>query len=441
MSRPTLVVAVHDGFYGVGTGAGYANRAFLEVLADHLLPGVHLVVMPVHLNPSSPEYDPLWHARTRAILQKVHASIRPVDNGTAGRQRFGGPEAFGCLARDTASALLGQILPGADPVLVIAFDVPFLGLGALLPPQVGARVIAVPRSTALLHDPSNTRRIDDERRALAALTGAGGQVAAISAHMREHLRNAYAVPSPALIDFPDGLTDREQTFTVPGPRFLPAPARAGFLLTIGRAHPYKGFDDLIDALLILRQDHVPLPHTVIAAVTEDSTLSAHQLHLSRRLAELGPDATTLLTRFTPKIRGLLAHPALRAVIVPSRTEPFGRIPIEAYAAGAAPVVATTAGGLREQVIHDITGITTEPSDPLQLACAIRRAVELTEPDRDRLRRAGRAILRERYNATTTTHRFLTDVAPWSLTPTTAHRPSKRCSSGEVEVRSSRHLNR
>jgi glycosyltransferase involved in cell wall biosynthesis len=37
----------------------------------------------------------------------------------------------------------------------------------------------------------------------------------------------------------------------------------------------------------------------------------------------------------------------------SRAEPFGRIPLEAYAAGASPVIATTAGGLAEIVTSDI----------------------------------------------------------------------------------------
>jgi len=30
--RPTLAVAMHDGFYGAGTGAGYANHGFLHTL-------------------------------------------------------------------------------------------------------------------------------------------------------------------------------------------------------------------------------------------------------------------------------------------------------------------------------------------------------------------------------------------------------------------------
>jgi hypothetical protein len=55
-ARPALVVAVHDGFYGFGTGAGRSNRAFLQVLCELLDPSVRLTVLPVRLASDSAEY-------------------------------------------------------------------------------------------------------------------------------------------------------------------------------------------------------------------------------------------------------------------------------------------------------------------------------------------------------------------------------------------------
>jgi len=80
------------------------------------------------------------------------------------------------------------------------------------------------------------------------------------------------------------------------------------------------------------------------------------------------------TSFSPGFRSLLTQAGLAAVIVPSRAEPFGRIPLEAYAAGASPVVATTAGGLSEIVTEGGTGYTASPADPGSLASAISRAL-------------------------------------------------------------------
>jgi hypothetical protein len=119
---PTVVVAVHDGFYGAGTGAGRSNHAFLTTLAANLSPGVRLVVLPVHLTTASNEYDPRWHANTLRLLQPANPVIRPVDNGTRGLTRFAGLPAFGHLAADTAAAITGEILPTAGPLAILLFD-------------------------------------------------------------------------------------------------------------------------------------------------------------------------------------------------------------------------------------------------------------------------------------------------------------------------------
>ena len=417
--RPALAVAVHDGFYGVGTGAGYANHAFLHTLTSLIHPGVRLVVLPVRLSPASPEYQRSWHRQTRALLQQLGVTTYPVDNGTAGMARFGGLSAFHYLAADTAACLTQYVLPVAEPLAVILFDVPFLGVAPLLPPSVLPHVTTVPRSTAILHDPTNHDRIHWERHGLHVTADGGGHVAAISVHMRHHLHHAYGIPEHAVVDMPDGLTRADRRFSTTDSLLLPPAAADGFLLGMGRAQPYKGFDDLIDALIHLRDRGHRLPHTVLAAVTEDLTPSRYQRHLADRLRTSGLDAT-LLTRFSPAVRALLTHPALRAVVVPSRAEPFGRIPVEAYIAGAAPVIATTAGGLAEQVIDGVTGLTAVPGDPDSLADAIHRGLTLTRSERAQMRVAARRFAADRYDYTTAVGHFLCSRAPWA----TRHRTGR-----------------
>jgi glycosyltransferase involved in cell wall biosynthesis len=123
----------------------------------------------------------------------------------------------------------------------------------------------------------------------------------------------------------------------------------------------------------------------------------------------------MLTHFDPQLRGLLSHPALAAVIVPSRTEPFGRIPLEAFAAGAAPVVATTAGGLAELVIDGLTGYTAQSRHPASLAAAISRALACDSAGRARLRVASRRLAVTRYDHAQAVAAFCAEVAPWTVT--------------------------
>ena len=104
-------------------------------------------------------------------------------------------------------------------------------------------------------------------------------------------------------------------------------------------------------------------------------------------------------------------------MIPSRREPFGRIPLEAYVAGAAPVVATTAGGLAEQVIDGVTGFTAAAADPAHLAGALRRALASSAGERARMRAAGRDLARTRFDHRLAIQRFFAEFAPWACRET------------------------
>ena len=102
---PVVMVAVHDGFYGCGTGAGQSNRAFLRIVASLLAPSVRLAVLPVRLRPGSSEYDPVWHRETLAILAGTSSEIVPVDNGSNGMTRFGGLDCFRAACTSAAASI------------------------------------------------------------------------------------------------------------------------------------------------------------------------------------------------------------------------------------------------------------------------------------------------------------------------------------------------
>ncbi|MFF0577944.1 glycosyltransferase family 4 protein [Streptosporangium saharense] len=416
MNGGTVVIAVHDGFYGYGTGAGRCNRALLEAVVQVIAPHVQLIVMPIELVPASPEYDPVWHAASLELVRQVGGHVVPVDNGTGGLRRFADLDGFKKASGSAAQAIAH--LAGERNLLVLASDVPFFGLGALVPLRVRRRTVLVAHATAALHDPRNAARISWERNGLAELTGSGGHVAAICGHMRQHLNVAYGLPEHALVDLYDGLTGSEWRIPAPEARLLPAAATKAFLLAYGRAEPYKGWDDLLDALTLLDGN---VPHTVLAAVTETDRPTGYQRYLAAKIAARQLDVT-LMTRFDSGVRTLLAHPALDAVIVPSRVEPFGRPPLEAFAAGASPVVATTAGGLAELVRDGQTGYSARPADPASLAAAIRRALDADPAERGRLRAAGRTLAATSFDYRRNVREFLHVMAPWVLGVHGSERP-------------------
>lgn len=416
-AAPTVAIVMHDGFYSCGTGAGRSNRAFLETLAGMLRTGVRLTVLPIYLSAASSEYNSAWHAAMQAVVHQCEGEVIPVANGSGGQTRFGGLGNFRAACASAADVIDQHLAARAVSLLIVAFDVPFYGLAAQLASRTRSNLVNVARSTAALHSPDDLARIAWERDGLHVTAAAGGRVATISAHMRRHLAAAYGIPAAALIDLPNGLTRADWQVKL-GATSLPSPARRGFMLAMGRAVPYKGFDDLLDALTMLKADGLDVPHALVAAVTDDPQPAPYQRHLASKITAGRLDAT-LLTRFDPQLRGLLAHPALATVIVPSRAEPFGRIPLEAFAVGAAPVVSTTAGGLAELVTDGNTGYTARPGDARSLAGALRKALACPPAERARMRAAGRHIAATQYQHESAVARFLTETAPWALSPSAA----------------------
>ncbi|GAA3525954.1 hypothetical protein GCM10022222_06130 [Amycolatopsis ultiminotia] len=412
--RPTIAVAIHDGFYGCGTGAGYANYGFLETLVSLVPEEVRLVVLPLLLDQHSPEHHPDWHRRASAVLRR--AEILPVDNGTGGRDRWGGLPHFERLVTSTAEQLHG-LRASSEPLLVLAFDAPFLGLGNTLPSAVLRDLVLIPRSSALIHAPLDRPRVAWERTGLLAAVAGGARIGAISGFMADHLHEAYGIPRETMLSLPDGLTPADWS-RLDSPVLAPVDsgtAEPEFVFAMGRAEPYKGFDDLLDAWQILLRTEHALPHLVVAATSESSAPTRYQETLLHKARALGP-AVRLLTRFTPGVTDLLRQRRLVATVVPSHAEPFGRVPMEAFAAGAGPVITTTSQGLAGQVIEEKIGFTSRAGSPRSLAAAIRRALGLRRDQRFALRHRARQLALRNYDHTAAIRTFLSGTAPWLPLP-------------------------
>ncbi|MFI1419315.1 glycosyltransferase family 4 protein [Streptomyces sp. NPDC020731] len=412
--RPRVIVALHEGFYGAESGTGFSNRAVLTALARLLPPGSLCVVTPRALE-SAGGHDGRWAGEVRQMLRQAEAEVVTLPAVEAPQHSV---RASVELCRQAGQAAV-RVAERASRCLLIGLDAPLLGLARTMSSDV--ELLLVPRSTTALVRPEDTSRVRWERDSLRAAVARGGWIGAISSHMRSHLVETCAVPPASVVSIPNGLIREETTRPVSIPP-LPFKARAGFLLAMGRAVPSKGFEDLLEALRLLKERGVHTPHLVLAAVTpgerDHHRPSPYQASLAARLHAYGLDAT-LITRFTPSIRAWLHSPALRAVVVPSREEPFGRIPLEAFAAGSCPVVATAVGGLAETVVEGETGFTALPEDPKSLAAALHRALTVLPRERERLRSAGAELVRTRHDYEASIGSVIGRLAPWALAPASA----------------------
>ena len=153
----------------------------------------------------------------------------------------------------------------------------------------------------------------------------------------------------------------------------PRPTRA---LSAGRLHPLKGFDLALDAIAEIDDDVRP-DYVLVGAAPPDEDGRAYEAQLHEAVERHG------LADHVQYIGSLSRH-ALAAelrlvdiVLIPSHSETYGLVALEAAASGV-PVVAAAAGGLREAVVDGVTGTLLETREPAEWAAAI--AGILRQPD-------------------------------------------------------------
>ena len=144
------------------------------------------------------------------------------------------------------------------------------------------------------------------------------------------------------------------------------------VLYCGRLEPLKGADTLIDAVAALteRSEFDDVTVLVLGDDSGDALLAGgERSRLERRAAGSG---IADRIRFLGAVRHdrIGDYYALAEVcVVPSRTESFGLVALEAQSLGT-PVVAAAVGGLTEIVVDGVTGVLVRDRDPRRYADAI-----------------------------------------------------------------------
>jgi D-inositol-3-phosphate glycosyltransferase len=162
------------------------------------------------------------------------------------------------------------------------------------------------------------------------------------------------------------------------------------LLFVGRIQPLKGADLAVRALAEVADTRARL---VIVGGPSGPDGEGELMALHALVAELGLERRVQFVPPRPHDQLADYYGAADVCIVPSRTESFGLVALEAAACGT-PVVAASVGGLRLLVDDGVTGYLVEERDPSAYASFV-----------DRVLRDGSDEMRARAVARSTSYRW------------------------------------
>lgn len=219
------------------------------------------------------------------------------------------------------------------------------------------------RVKAIGGDPEPKRR----ERAEADVIGCSDAICVSGTEEESQVRRLYGDPPGRLEIVAPGV---EHAFFSPGDRkgarrALGLDPDRKVLLFVGRIQPLKGLDVAVRALAHIDQAML-LVVGGASGVEGDSEVGRvraliQELGVGHRVRFVAPQPHHLLSSY---------YRAADVCLVPSRSESFGLVALEAAACGT-PVVAAAVGGLRTIVDHGCTGFLVEGRDPAVYAAYVR----------------------------------------------------------------------
>jgi L-malate glycosyltransferase len=192
--------------------------------------------------------------------------------------------------------------------------------------------------------------------------------------MKRDVINHTRVPKEKIVALPIGTDmtrfDPDKYNAAAARKKLGLPKSKLIIGCLGRLDPQKGQEEFVRAIPILLRNHKNIHFVIAGEETHEKQLFAK--HLQEIIRSQNISASIQFLPFTDEVPEFMS--ALDIFVLPSYSETFGYVLVEAMAMKKA-IVATDSGGVPEIITNDKTGLLIPPRDVTALAEALDKLIK------------------------------------------------------------------
>lgn len=202
------------------------------------------------------------------------------------------------------------------------------------------------------------------------------------------------IPLPPLYLAPMGVN--VEHFKRKGEYSPPVKGKAVKLVSCGRIHPVKAHDDLIRALVLLKEKHIEAELVICGAPDSQSYTQNYSQELDKLATELNVSEQLIRLGSVSEERVKQALEDAHVFCLASLKEPLGVATMEAMSMGI-PAIVARSPGVEEMIISGKDGFLVEPRAPQEFADTIASLIDQPETA-EAIAQAGRNKVVESYHS-------------------------------------------
>lgn len=231
--------------------------------------------------------------------------------------------------------------------------------------------------------------------------GNKGRVLSTSPFEKKDLIRYYGIPSARIEVVPAGI-DLAMFYQIGMQKArerIGIPTDANLVLYVGRLEWRKGIGTLLYSIPNLLRKSPELKKTLKVVIVGRYSTSSDQGEYQRLKAivvHLGIERYINFVGSKDRAEMKYYYSAANVCTVPSYYEPFGLVPLEAFACGC-PVIASRVGGLKFTVRDRYTGLLVRPRNPKSLASATAKVLSDADRFRENIRKFSETELVEKFS--------------------------------------------